>query len=88
MRLLLCAPILAQYVFCLQRFYCSHFLRAAFIHSSFCTLGYKFVFLFNFAARGTFQLVFLFFFCICCDSYTLFLVFVSDRSTAAFMSRM
>lgn len=63
MRLLLCAPILAQYVlFCSQCSYCSSFLRAAFIHSSSCTLGYNFVFLFNFAASSTFQLFFFFFF--------------------------
>lgn len=75
MSLLLCTPILAQYVlFCLQRSYCSRFLRAAFIHSSFCTSGYNFVFLFNFAASSTFQLLFFFFFffCICCDSYFVF----------------
>lgn len=88
MHLLLCTPILAQFLFCLQHSHCSSFLRAAFIHSSFCTLECNFV-LFNLAASSTFQLVFSFFlFGICCDSYTLFLMFASDRSTAAFTSRM
>lgn len=67
----------AEFLFCLQ-FFQRHI---AFIHTSFCASECNFIILFNFSASA---FNFFFFFCICCDSYTLFLMFASDKSAAVF----